>query len=507
MTNQVLVELLKRGIGVWNSWREENLYENLDFRRVQLSGSYLSEVDFSHANFEIAYLSSAKLSCANLEGINLNRAYLGGADLYSANLRGANLIRANFNDAHLKEADLTNANLSGAHLRGANLLNANLSGALLSRANLENADLSYANLENADLSYANLENADLSHANLKNADLSSTHLKRVIALDTSFLKSTLTGICIQDWNININTNFDDVICEYFFRSYNPDLTQPSNRHPLSRNFDPGEFAILIKMSLETIDLIFVDGIDWQAFLQSFQDLRSQFSEQEIAIQAIEKKGTAFVVRLETRPEADKNAIEAKAKELYSGKLLRMEQKYKSDLLAKESEIAIYKKQSAVLLEIVKLQATRPIAVEATAVAEKATNQTKIKDSTIGAMHSGSGNITNFSQAIGSNLHEITKIIKKLKKSAKNIPEEYQEDLSEDFDDLVDAINNSEKRTEKRLRKRIMALWAIVCAIAVGVAGATDFSNNLVDLAQKLNVPLTVEVIKQNPHVLQEPNQP
>ncbi len=41
----------------------------------------------------------------------------------------------------------------------------------------------------------------------------------------------------------------------------------SDRRPHAPNkiFAPGEFAQLFQKALETVDLIFSDGIDWQAF--------------------------------------------------------------------------------------------------------------------------------------------------------------------------------------------------------------------------------------------------
>lgn len=60
------------------------------------------------------------------------------------------------------------------------------------------------------------------------------------------------------------------------------------------------------------------------------------------------------------PEADKAAIESHAKELYELQLQLLETQYRAELHAKDREIEIYKQKSADMLEIVKLQASRPI---------------------------------------------------------------------------------------------------------------------------------------------------
>ncbi|MEM7580325.1 MAG: hypothetical protein AAF316_10840, partial [Cyanobacteria bacterium P01_A01_bin.80] len=140
------------------------------------------------------------------------------------------------------------------------------------------------------------------------------------------------------------------------------------------NFKPGEFAKLVQKSVETVDLIFSKGIDWKAFLSSYQHIQVEYGNQNVSIQAIEKKSDgAFVIRLNVPPDANKADIESYVKHSYETKLQVLEAQYRSELQAKEREINIYKQQSADMFEIVKLQASRPITVEAKAVAE---NQSK-----------------------------------------------------------------------------------------------------------------------------------
>ncbi|MCY7277134.1 MAG: hypothetical protein LH702_26245 [Phormidesmis sp. CAN_BIN44] len=74
-------------------------------------------------------------------------------------------------------------------------------------------------------------------------------------------------------------------------------------------------------------MIFRDGIDWKAFFQSFQELRSQYGDENISIQAIEKKsGGAFVICLEVPLEAHKAAINRQAKQLYEGQIRQLEER-------------------------------------------------------------------------------------------------------------------------------------------------------------------------------------
>ena len=70
----------------------------------------------------------------------------------------------------------------------------------------------------------------------------------------------LTGACIEDWNINSATNLKDVVCEHVY------LKEDSQeRRPHDGSFQSGEFTQRFQNFLETVDLFFVDGVDWKAF--------------------------------------------------------------------------------------------------------------------------------------------------------------------------------------------------------------------------------------------------
>lgn len=113
----------------------------LDSRKANLSGAYLSGVNLSGAKFNFANLSEAYLFDANLSWAYLSEANLIGAKLQKSNLTGAYLYGAD-----LSGADMTEANLSGANLYGADLSGADLSGADLTGANLSWSDVTRARL-------------------------------------------------------------------------------------------------------------------------------------------------------------------------------------------------------------------------------------------------------------------------------------------------------------------------------------------------------------------------
>nr|WP_242044303.1 pentapeptide repeat-containing protein [Leptolyngbya sp. FACHB-1624] len=417
-----------QGVEVWNRWRKKNP---------------AAEIDFSETWFRFNQI----------------------------NLYGANFTRVNLQGSDLRDADLSYADLSYADLSYANL----------SRATLYRANLSRATLHNTNLSGVNLYEANLYEANLYQAMLNG-----VQALKANFTNAIFTGACLQDWNINSETRLDKVICEYVYLSYRDGLRagyyyqerRPSNPNQI---FAPGEFTKLVQKAISTVDLIFADGINWQAFFQSFQELQQY---DDLSIQAIEKKsGGAFVIRLEVPPEADKAAIESHAKELYEMKLQLQEQRYQAELQAKDGQISLYQEQlefhrqnNTNLMEVVKTMAEKE---------NQPTHQTIINAQTIGATHTGSGDITNFTQNINSNIDDITKLITALRDAAQTFPEAQREEALEHLGDVEEGIRQPDKVKPHRVKAALAALLAI----AGMVAATTDFSNNVLEIGNKLGIEL------------------
>jgi len=634
MANEEHLAKLREDVGRWNEWRRSNdgvqpdlikanlieanlSYANLrevdliraNLRNASIVGSSLNyanlhEADLTGADLRSSNFSHADLSYASLIESDLRRSDLISASLTYADLSGANFTEADLSYAHFGRADLSGANLSNARLRGADFSEANLN-----RANLSGADLSEANLNDANLNEANLNGANLSRADFSGANLSGADLSSIKAIATSLLKSDLTagiltGACIQDWNINNETQLDGVICEYIYLSREWSKREKkyllSDRRPSSGNFAPGEFALLFQKAFETVDLIFADGIDWKAFFQSFQELRSQYDDDNLSIQAIEKKsGGAFVIRLEVPPAADKAAIESQAKELYERDRQILEAQYRERLNAKDDQIAIYKQQSSSMEEIAKLLAIRPIQLEEPKVTLHP-NQLKI----LQAVHDGlelssrmpeatdlsidmvtyyievlqdesylqcmkwhdglsasqnykchltnkgkvaledpdhllpdkgsvslnqtfnnndlrgsniinfanqvrdsaSQNASQFSQAIGQNADEITRLITTLREQSQQFPEDQRDAAQIALDDLQQDLTTPEKIEPKRLKQRFITLLMIAGVIGTTIATITDFTNNAFDLAEKAGVPRS-ELLQYMPTHLLPPLSP
>ncbi|WP_299413852.1 pentapeptide repeat-containing protein [Acaryochloris sp. IP29b_bin.148] len=369
MANREHLNRLNQGVRAWNQWRDANPNIRPDLQLANLNGKNLSKINLSRADLSGADLSGTELRQAHLIGTNLSRAFMRWADLSRATLRGAYLWGADLSGTTLEQVDLSYAKLRGATLRWAdlsfarltqaNLRGATLSGATLCRSILRRADCTWTELRWADMRGANLYETDLRWADMRGTDLKHSSLDAVIAIATDFTGATFTGASIENWKISNDTKLEDVECGYIYLK-----SAQRGRHPLSGDFIPGEFRNLVQKSWKTIDLIFVDGIDWLAFVAAFQSLNTEFSQDDINIQALEKKaGGVFVIRLEVSGDANHEMIEAQAKQYYLAQLKAIERRYKSQLNATDVELKLYRQKSAEIKEITKLLAVRPIKLQ------------------------------------------------------------------------------------------------------------------------------------------------
>ncbi|MGK7928451.1 MAG: pentapeptide repeat-containing protein [Spirulina sp.] len=371
-------------LSIYN-WRYFVGIHNVAIAFAAIGGTNFHRANLSNADFSKATLKSTDLRGAILirtcwrDTEKLDRIQLGISILRQPQIRELLKTGNGYGKFFLK-ANLWSANLQRANLENANLKQSNLSNATLCDTNLTNANLSEAQLWNTDFSNASLVEANLRDANLSEANLSNANLAITTALNTNFESVTLTGACIHDWNINSNTKFDNVICEYIFLGIGFTDRRPSD---LNTIFEPGDFARLFQKLHETADLIFRDGINWQAFSTSFQALKAEQVKVEgddraFSVRAIENLDDgSFVVRINTPKGADKAEIERLFQEKYEGELKRLEGVYRERLQAKDEQIEQYKRENTNLWELAKLGAARPINVENKAVADQSKSDRSI----------------------------------------------------------------------------------------------------------------------------------
>ncbi|MDB9543919.1 pentapeptide repeat-containing protein [Microcystis aeruginosa CS-1036] len=310
------------------------------------------------------WLRKIVIAFAAIGGTSFFQANLTEADFTGATLKSTNFNQAILNKTIFKQAiklELArpgNTLLANPRVReflidsrtgsGKDFAQANLRGAYLEGANLQAANLRLANISEASLQYANLAGANLTEVNAVNADLRH---------------ATLTGACVENWNIDATTQLDEVDCQYIYL-----LNGQKERRPSSGEFQPGEFTKLFAEMFDTVDLIFRNGVDWKAFIAALKEVQVQNEDTPLQIQSIANKGDGvIVVKVHVPPDTDKEKIHQEFNQNYQLQLAAIEAQYKAQLTAKETEIAIYRQQSVDMMEITKTLANRPIHVEAKAM--------------------------------------------------------------------------------------------------------------------------------------------
>lgn len=321
MANAAQLKILKKGVKIWNQWREKRLGVEVDLRDADLQG-----LDFTNAN-----LWDANMMGANLMDSDLKDAHLGGADLRNANLtrsnlEGASLIpHTNLSYSKLTNANLVRAQLGGALLEGAHLQSANLAGAILYAAHLQRANFSGANLTGTSLNQANLTDANLFGSLLQGAKISGTILGKIdlsesiglehvihegpshISSDTFALsrgripEAFLRGCGLSDWEIEA------------VKLYNPDLSNEERNKILYKIYDlQATQAIQISplfVSYSHADGLFVDKVGKSLqgkgvrYWRDTHDMKAGRIEKQID-QAIRQNPTVLLVLSEESLSSD-----------------------------------------------------------------------------------------------------------------------------------------------------------------------------------------------------------
>lgn len=333
-----------------------------------LSKSDLSGMDLSNINFESANLSSTKIIRANLSYANLTKATLKNVDLSQANLNYAKFNEADCEDINLNEADLSYSCFFKANMRHANLYSskcyqtdfseANLESSLFTnseclrakfyKSNLRFAGFKMANIASANFQKANLQNSFLYAANAIDCDFSEADLTDALSgamrgIDANLCGATLTGVCIEDWNINANTNLQDIKCDYIYNKSGWD--EDGNFLPLERlphdtkiNFKEGEFEKFIQKAQNVVNLIFHDIIDWNAFSQTFFQLEVTDPDAKAKVLGINFRNNLLVVTVEVSNARIVSDYHKSFMEGYSFAKQELVPQYEASLKVKDQQI-------------------------------------------------------------------------------------------------------------------------------------------------------------------------
>jgi len=324
-----------------------------------------------------------------VKNVASNLTTLGGTTFHRANL-----TEANCTEAVLKCTDLSKAVLERTNLHQAQqLYTSKLSHTILEnskvqrlavsknghRQSYQGLNLQGINLTDADLTDTNFTDSNLNQATLVRAALTHANLTKTQAIGTHFQHAQLTGTCIEAWNIDSSTQLANIDCQYIYLR-----NQQQERRPSGGAFQPGEFTQLFQEVIDTIDLIFQSGIDWQALNTMLTQANQGHTNQEqgnsaqvhktghaspqlfdqaqpLTIRSIENKDNgAVVVRINAPPEADKSDLYENLTGLYNNALKTIEASFQKQLQAKDEQIESYQQQQSTLSSILLGETTESV---------------------------------------------------------------------------------------------------------------------------------------------------
>ncbi|MBD2074176.1 pentapeptide repeat-containing protein [Phormidium sp. FACHB-592] len=277
--------------------------------------------------------------------------------------KGANLTYAKFDQVSIQSADFSDATLDFVDWTGASLVRCQFSNSfdqrirqLCTSRNGRGQDYSHVNLNRlylagVTLAGANLRRANLNDANLKGANLERANLQSTQALGTDFSNAALTGAYIQNWGINADTCFTDVRCDYIYLE--PD---EQARQPASGSFAPGDFAKLVNQFSKTLDFLFRNGIEPQAFDVALRNLLTKYEDAGLSLQAVVDVGDGDrLVKLNvTNPNTDYAPMHAQFMHDYIAMQKQLEaareekQALQQNLAHAEGRLTVYQEQSVFL---------------------------------------------------------------------------------------------------------------------------------------------------------------
>jgi prephenate dehydratase len=187
-----------------------------------------------------------------------------------------------------------------------------------------------------------------------------------------------------------------------------------------------------------------------------------------------------VVKLQAAPNTDKEALHRSFMQGYQKAFKAAEQKYKSQLHAKDREIQIYHQESASLYEILKLQAQRPINVKAIA----GNNDVNDNSNNLNITGDISGSTISFGDINGQvsnqinqlppaapgqpDIQELLSQIQALIQSEGQLSDASRAFALEQLKELVRAAHNPQDSAMKKVAKQSMALLNNISIISGSV---------------------------------------
>ncbi|MCC5668350.1 hypothetical protein LC653_31950 [Nostoc sp. CHAB 5784] len=189
---------------------------------------------------------------------------------------------------------------------------------------------------------------------------------------------------------------------------------------------------------------------------------------------------------------------------YQIRLRLLEERLNSEIKVRDNEILIHKDTIKLLKELIVNLSERRIIInnnlEARVMSDNQSNLDTFRNDLRGAnianfanqiRESAFQNASDFSQNISQNADEIVKLLQSLNKKAQDFPNSDERgEILLILGDLQEDISIPEKQKLERIKPRLKRLLAIATSAAILVAGGVDFSNNILELGEKLGIPKT-----------------
>lgn len=300
--------------------------------------------------------------------------------------RGADLTYGNFADSLLAYADFRDSRIDYCRwdgVRGLDLVHwgesamndARVRALLVGRTRPDDGALIGANLAAMDLSHmdlrqVNLKSANLLDTNLRGTDLTQANLTLVKALGADFTDAILTGACIEGWAIDSKTCLANVDCRFVYRLEQPKPNSDDReRHPSSGEFEPGDFTKLFQVVLNTVELLFRNGVDRDALAKTLHLVQANIDDR-IKLQSLEDKGDGFFkLALGVPEEVNKAHLHQQFNLLYGEHLQHIQANYQTQLNQAQQQIQHYQQTTLELTQILKQLTCFPTKGEDAALSE------------------------------------------------------------------------------------------------------------------------------------------
>lgn len=287
-------------------------FYNLDLSHVDFSGANLANSDFRASTLyrtilkDVTGLDLARIDSRYLDLENYKVQQL----LTKGDRSHLNFQRVRLQGAYLQAADLREFDFTDANLTGADLSKTDIRQGYLTRTQAAGVAFQQADLRNSVLVDANLTEADF-----QDADLRGSILVRAQVARANFARAELTGICIEDWSVSSKTCFTNVRCDYIYRKCQDG--QPSDRYPVGRDFESGEFATLFAEPEDIVELVFKGEFDYAALSLALYKLQSEASDLDLELKGIEQRGNLWVVKVKSgNHEINERLVEERLSSVY-----------------------------------------------------------------------------------------------------------------------------------------------------------------------------------------------